>query len=121
MSRTNAAVREDITFEKGYDELKSIVARLNDEDVSVHEMFEGFRRGKGLEQALRAYLTEREGELTEIEQGNNLPEFNVVAPSGPASPGREAQPELGETDFLAPQAFVADGPATGSIEGEIPF
>ena len=90
MSRASAAVREDITFEKGYEELKSIVARLNDEDVSVHEMFEGFRRGKGLEQALRGYLTEREGELTEIEQGNNLPEFNVVAPSGSSGKGRDS-------------------------------
>ena len=48
-------------------------------------MFEGFRRGKGLEKALRAYLQEREGELVELEEGNNLPEFEIASPSnGPA-------------------------------------
>jgi exodeoxyribonuclease VII small subunit len=121
MSRASATAREDITFEKGYEELKSIVARLNDEDVSVHEMFEGFRRGKGLEQALRGYLTEREGELTEIEQGNNLPEFNIVAPSGARGKARTAKSEPDDEDFLARQTLVADEPQAGSIEGEIPF
>ena len=73
--------REQITFEQGYEELKGIVSRLDDPELPVHEMFEGFRRGKGLEKALRAYLQEREGELTELEEGNNLPEFEIAAPS----------------------------------------
>jgi exodeoxyribonuclease VII small subunit len=72
---------EPITFEQGYEELKAIVARLDDPDLPIHEMFEGFRRGKGLEQALRAYLQEREGELAELEAGNDLVEFQIVAPS----------------------------------------
>lgn len=74
--------REPITFEQGYEELKAIVSRLDDPELPVHEMFEGFRRGKGLEKALRVYLQEREGELTELEEGNNLPEFEITAPSG---------------------------------------
>ena len=73
---------EPITFEQGYEELKAIVARLDDPDLPIHEMFEGFRRGKGLEQALRVYLQEREGELAELEAGNDLVEFQIVAPSG---------------------------------------
>jgi exodeoxyribonuclease VII small subunit len=73
---------EPITFEQGYEELKQIVAKLDDPDLPIHEMFEGFRRGKGLEQALRAYLQEREGELAELEAGNDLVEFEIVAPSG---------------------------------------
>ncbi|HTA14787.1 MAG TPA: exodeoxyribonuclease VII small subunit [Solirubrobacteraceae bacterium] len=73
--------REQITFEQGYEELKLIVSRLDDPELPVHEMFEGFRRGKGLEKALRAYLQEREGELTELEEGNNLPEFEIASPS----------------------------------------
>jgi exodeoxyribonuclease VII small subunit len=77
---------ERITFEQGYEELKAIVSRLDDHELPVHEMFEGFRRGKGLEQALRAYLQEREGELSELEEGRNLPEFEIVAPSAPAKP-----------------------------------
>ncbi len=72
---------EQITFEQGYEELKAIVARLDDPELPIHEMFEGFRRGKGLEQALRAYLREREGELAELEAGNDLVEFEIVAPS----------------------------------------
>ncbi|MGH2878848.1 MAG: exodeoxyribonuclease VII small subunit [Solirubrobacteraceae bacterium] len=72
---------ESITFEQGYEELKAIVARLDDPDLPIHEMFEGFRRGKGLEQALRTYLQEREGELAELEAGNDLVEFQIVAPS----------------------------------------
>lgn len=75
---------ERITFEQGYEELKGIVARLDDPELPVHEMFDGFRRGKGLEKALRAYLQEREGELSELEEGRNLPEFEIVAPSAGA-------------------------------------
>jgi exodeoxyribonuclease VII small subunit len=78
--------REQITFEQGYEELKGIVSRLDDPELPVHEMFEGFRRGKGLEKALRAYLQEREGELVELEEGNNLPELEIASPSsGPAA------------------------------------
>lgn len=72
---------EPITFEQGYEQLKAIVAKLDDPDLPIHEMFEGFRRGKGLERALRAYLQEREGELAELEAGNDLVEFEIVASS----------------------------------------
>ena len=78
---------EQITFEQGYEELKGIVSRLDDPELPVHEMFEGFRRGKGLEKALRAYLQEREGELAELEEGNNLPEFEIASPSGGPAAG----------------------------------
>ncbi len=82
----SAQTREQITFEQGYEELKGIVSRLDDPELPVHEMFEGFRRGKGLEKALRAYLQEREGELAELEEGNNLPEFEIASPSsGPTA------------------------------------
>lgn len=78
---TGRREREQITFEQGYEELKRIVARLDDPELPIHGMFEGFRRGKGLEKTLRAYLQEREGELAELEAGNNLAEFEIVAPS----------------------------------------
>lgn len=117
MSQGDTSAPEQMTFEQGYEELKRIVARLNDDDISVHEMFDSFRRGKGLEKALRGYLTEREGELTEIEQGNNLPEFEIVAPSRPSSVTQEdAAPSAGE------QLFAAKTPvAGGGIDTEIPF
>ncbi len=85
----DARERERITFEQGYEELKSIVASLDDPELPVHEMFEGFRRGKGLEKTLRAYLQEREGELAELEEGNNLAEFEIVPPSGGSPTARQ--------------------------------
>jgi exodeoxyribonuclease VII small subunit len=110
MSDQQSAAPENITFEGGYEELKGIVARLGSDDVSVHEMFEGFRRGKGLEKSLRGYLQEREGELTEIEQGHNLPQFNIVPPeeTGDAAP---AEPPAAP-DFQSPG---------GSTDDDIPF
>ena len=80
---SDATAIAEVTFEDGYDDLKDIVARLDAEDVSVHEMCELFARGKGLEKALRTYLEAQKGKLDEIEAGENLPEFAIVAPSEP--------------------------------------
>ncbi len=85
--KNSEQTREQITFEQGYEELKGIVSRLDDPELPVHEMFEGFRRGKGLEKALRGYLQEREGELAELEEGNNLPEFEIASPSSGRAAG----------------------------------
>ena len=85
--KSSAQTSEQITFEQGYEELKGIVSRLDDPELPVHEMFEGFRRGKGLEKALRVYLQEREGELAELEEGNNLPEFEIASPSSGSTAG----------------------------------
>ena len=62
-----------VTFEDGYEQLKGIVTRLDAEDVPVHESCELFARGRGIEKALRAYLTTQRGKLDEIEAGQNLP------------------------------------------------
>jgi len=102
---------EPITFEDGYTELKGIVERLKDDDVPVHEMFDKFRRGKGLEKSLRSYLTEREGELAEIEQGQNVPEFRVTAPSQPR----------GDTAEAAKPSVAPSPPAGGISDDDIPF
>jgi exodeoxyribonuclease VII small subunit len=115
MTHQELRAPEDITFEAGYEELKTIVGRLDADDVSVHEMFEGFRRGKGLERSLRAYLTEREGELREIEEGRNLPEFNIVAASGPV----EAPAHRGAPPAPEPAAPSAQTPL--AADDDIPF
>jgi len=85
----------EVTFEEGYEELKRIVARLDAEDVTVHEMCELFARGKGLERALRDYLDTQKGKLDEIEAGENLPEFTIIAPSPPPAkpPATPSEPE----------------------------
>lgn len=114
MSDASTAVTE-ITFEAGYEELKRIVARLDAEDVSVHVMCELFARGKGLEKALRGYLATQQGKLDEIEAGENLPEFTIVAPTVPSN---EATPQLDVGDFSPMPAPPAAG---GSSDDDIPF
>src|SRR4026207_944013 len=71
----------EITFEDGYDELKRIVERLDADDVTVHEMCSLFARGKGLEKALRSYLTDQQGKLDAIEAGEQLTELDITAPA----------------------------------------
>ena len=119
MSDQTTTQPEDITFEAGYDELKDIVAHLGTDGVPVHEAFEGLRRGRGLEKSLRAYLAQREGELTEIEAGKGLPEFNIVAPSG-AAPA----PTVSTDDFApAPADDFAPAPPrqASAPDDDIPF
>jgi exodeoxyribonuclease VII small subunit len=96
MSDAASSVKE-VTFEDGYARLKTIVARLDDDNVSVDEMCRLFAEGKGLEQELRVYLEQQQGRLDEIEGGENLPEFRIVAPSRP------------------------DEGAVGALESDIPF
>lgn len=115
---TDTTQGERVTFEQGYEELKAIVSELDRPDVSVHDMFEGFRRGKGLETALRGYLSSREGELTEIEEGKNLPRFEIVAPStGGKTPSTNVHGEVDDRDLQPPPI---SGGRTVSDE-EVPF
>jgi exodeoxyribonuclease VII small subunit len=98
-----------VTFENGYEQLKDIVNRLDAEDVSVHESCDLFAQGKGLEKALRTYLTEQKGKLDDIEAGQNLPEFRIVAPDAPAATTSQA--------FTPPPAAPRNVPA----DDDIPF
>ncbi len=100
--------RNEVTFEDGYEELKRIVARLDAEDVTVHEMCELFARGKGLERALRGYLETQKGKLDEIEAGENLPEYTIVAPSSTST-----------ESSTAPQPLAFDRAPAG--DDDIPF
>jgi len=112
----------EVTFEVGYDELQSIVEHLDAEDVSVHEMCELFARGKGLEKALRGYLTTQQGKLDEIEAGEHLPEFGIVAPSEP-SDADDARPDapvdLG--DFGTGSSPAPAPRRTAPADDDIPF
>ncbi|MGH2910897.1 MAG: exodeoxyribonuclease VII small subunit [Solirubrobacteraceae bacterium] len=107
------ATQEQLTFEQGYEELKKIVSELDRAEVSVHDMFEGFRRGKGLETALRGYLSSREGELTEIAEGKNLPRFEIVAPSA------SDRASSGSENHDSPVAPISTGSMTS--DDDIPF
>ena len=104
-----------VTFEAGYNRLNAIVAQL-DENVTVDEMVGLLREGKGLEKALRDYLEAKEGELEQIEAGENLPEYMIVAV---AEGNDEAEPEL--------PGFVPQAPPAGAedfaplADDDIPF
>jgi exodeoxyribonuclease VII small subunit len=75
-----------ISFEDGYDRMKQISSKLESDDMTVSEMCECYAEGKGLGKALLEYLDEREGELKEIDEGKNLPAFEIVASSNAATP-----------------------------------
>ena len=102
----------EVTFEDGYEELKRIVTRLDAEDVTVHEMCELFARGKGLERALRGYLERQKGKLDEIEAGENLPDFTIIAPSPPGA--------VGPPDKASEAAPLAPEPPPAG-DDDIPF
>jgi exodeoxyribonuclease VII small subunit len=115
-----ASSSTEVTYEAGYEELKSIVTRLDAEDVSVHEMCELFARGKGLEKSLRSYLTDQQGKLDEIEAGENLPEFAIVAPSMPegrSAPAGDRKPEPIEVD----SSDFEPAPVAAAVDRDIPF
>lgn len=72
-----------ITFEDGYRRLQAISERVSSDEVPVHEMCDLFAEGKGLSQALNAYLAEQKTRVEEIDRGNGVPLFRVVAPADP--------------------------------------
>jgi exodeoxyribonuclease VII small subunit len=75
---------QHVSFEKGLERLEEIAERLGDAELSVEETIRLLREGKGLEQALRAYLTTAEHDLQEIEAGRGLVEFVIDRPSDPS-------------------------------------
>jgi exodeoxyribonuclease VII small subunit len=84
-----------ISFEDGYERMKQISAKLESEDLTVSEMCQSYAEGKALGKALLAYLDGREGELKEIDEGKNLPAFEIVASSnGTAASGGVSEDEI---------------------------
>lgn len=94
MKKTKLNIRGDIqldnksqkiTFEEGLEQLGELVNYLDSEDISVHEMTELFAKGKGLEKALREYLEKQQGRLEEIDEGNDIPTYEITGPSEPSA------------------------------------
>lgn len=103
-----------VTFEDGQEQLNRIVTRLDADDVSVHESCELFARGKGLEKEMRRYLTEQKGKLDEIEAGEHLPKFRIVAPNTPPAAQRSRE----DTSDSAPPT---PKPRPEPADDDIPF
>lgn len=70
-----------VSFEQGLERLEEIAERLGEAELSVEETIRLLREGKGLEQALRAYLETAERDLQEIEAGRGLDRFEIDRPS----------------------------------------
>ena len=75
---------QKVSFEQGLARLEEIAEQLGEAELSVEDTIALLRDGKGLEQALRAYLETAEKDLQEIEQGKGLTEF-VMEPPDAAS------------------------------------
>ena len=76
---------QHVSFEAGLARHEAIAERLGQAELSVEVTIALLREGKGLEQALRAYLETAESDLQEIEAGRGLMEFVIDRPSdGPA-------------------------------------
>jgi exodeoxyribonuclease VII small subunit len=92
---TKKTESQPISFEDGYDRMKQISAKLESDDLTVSEMCQSYAEGKALGKALLAYLDEREGELKEIDEGKNLPAFEIVANANETTAsGRVAEDEI---------------------------
>ena len=99
-----------ITFEQGYERLKEIAARIDEEEVPVSELCELFAEGKGLERALSEYLESQQGRLEEIERGEGVASFEIVSASTPT-----AQRVAGAKETAADEGRLPIG------DEEVPF
>ena len=107
----------EITFESGYERMKKISTDLESPELTVAEMCDRYAEGKGLGQAMLGYLDEREGELREIDEGKNLPQFKIIA-TAKADAGVPADTDVpaDTSDFGSPSA-----PAAVGADDDIPF
>jgi len=116
-----------ITFEAGYERLKSIAERIDEEEVPVSEMCNLFAEGKGLERALGDYLDRQQARLEEIERGDGIQAFRIIEASGEPSDGGPVRdptaaraPTGPSTAAEAPaQAPSAGGPLDRSFDDNL--
>jgi exodeoxyribonuclease VII small subunit len=106
---------EKLTFEQANDELRRIVARLDEDDVPVHEICELTARGKALVAVQRAYLTEQQTRIEQIEAGEDLPLFEIVAPERAAAADEPSAPAAAALDPTPRPAAPAVEAANGSV------
>ncbi|MGI9117580.1 MAG: exodeoxyribonuclease VII small subunit [Gaiellales bacterium] len=76
---------QKVSFEQGLERLEAIAEKLGEAELSVEETIALLREGKGLEQALRAYLEKAEKDLEQIEKGKGLTAFVIEDPADGAA------------------------------------
>lgn len=112
-----------LTFEEGYTRLQTIAKRVTSDEVPVAEMCDLFAEGKGLQKALTEYLDEQKGRIEDIERGEGIQAFRVVAPPGdtPRATAKPAEePELGAATRDV-RDFQPAAPQTAAGDDDIPF
>jgi exonuclease VII small subunit len=111
----STAEPKKVDFETGYGRLRGIGERLEDPNVPVSEMCDLYAEGRGLSKALLGYLDEREGELKEIDAGNNLPPFEITATA--ATPEADSE----EADVPADTSHFEGAAGADNKDDDIPF
>jgi exodeoxyribonuclease VII small subunit len=103
---------KELSFEGGYERLRTIAGRLNEEEVPVSEMCDLFAEGKGLEQALTTFLDEQRERVEAIERGEGIRVFKITttAPAG--------GDDIIEDDF---QPVPVPKTLAGAGDDDIPF
>lgn len=110
---TDTPMPTAVTFEAGYDRLKVIADRIDQEEVPVSELCDLFAEGKGLELALTNYLETQKARLETIERGDGVQAFRIVAADADEA-GRDGARALDvdDCDFQAARVGHADDIAT---------
>ena len=105
-----------LTFEEGYTRLQSISQRVTSEEVPVAEMCALFAEGKGLQQSLTEYLDRQKSRVEEIERGEGIQAFRIIAPDDRAATRSSAGAD--DDDFTPRQPAAPPAPAP---DDDIPF
>lgn len=111
MSTTHEQISE-LTFEAGYERLQDIAARLNESDVPVSALAELLNEGKGLEKALTDYLNTVRTRIEQIDRGESVRTFRIVA--GEQAP--QSRVAATTAEFMR-----SSGPAQTGDDSDIPF
>lgn len=112
----------ELSFEDGYSRLQAISNRLSEDEVPVSEMCDLFAEGKGLEQALTAFLDTQRARVESIERGEGIKAFRIrgAADAGVATArSTAAAPGLDDTPIDAGDFVVS--PSVGAADDDIPF
>jgi exonuclease VII small subunit len=110
---------KELTFEAGYERLRTIAERINKEEVPVSEMCDLFAEGKGLEQALTGYLDTQGQRVEAIERGEGIQAFRIVAPAPRSGTADLDELVVDDRDFEAAPAAPKTTPVAG--DDDIPF
>jgi hypothetical protein len=126
MSATDAPAPTDLPFAEAYDRLKAISARLSSDtenEIDPEELLELLADGKGLELALRERLDGVEQRIRQIESGEGIRAYCIVAPR---STGASAFDDADRADDVPVDVndFATSPPGGGAAapaDDDIPF